>query len=96
MFNLLSLDGKTAIVTGGAKGIGAATARALERSGARVAVFDLQASDGTPVDVTSESAVKDAFARVADEFGGIDILVNNAGRVARKPAVDLEFASGRR
>ncbi len=39
--DLLNLDGKTAVVTGGAKGIGAATARVLERAGAQVAVFDL-------------------------------------------------------
>ncbi len=87
--NLLTLEGKTAVVTGGAKGIGAATARMLERAGARVTVFDLEAIDGSSVDVTSEPAVKDAFSRVAEQSGGIDILVNNAGRVARKPAVDL-------
>ena len=87
--NLLSLEGKTAVVTGGAKGIGAATARMLERAGARVVVFDIEASDGFPVDVTSEPAVKAAFSRVAERSGGVDILVNNAGRVARKPAVDL-------
>jgi len=97
--NLLSLEGKTAVVTGGAKGIGAATARMLEEAGARVAVFDIdaprlrsgQAVDDVSVDVTSESAVKDAFARVAEQFGGVDVLVNNAGRVARKPAVDLQL-----
>ena len=90
MINLLSIEGKTAVVTGGAKGIGAATARMLERAGARVAIFDLHVSNEAAVDVTSETAVKDAFARVADEAGGIDILVNNAGRVARQPAVDLD------
>jgi NAD(P)-dependent dehydrogenase (short-subunit alcohol dehydrogenase family) len=88
--NLLDLEGKTAVVTGGAKGIGAATARALEHAGARVAIFDLQGPDDASVDVTSESAVQEAFARAAEQAGGIDILVNNAGRVARKPAVDLE------
>ena len=87
--NLLSLEGKIAVVTGGAKGIGAATARMLERAGARVAIFDIEVSDSISVDVTSESAVKDGFARVAAQLGGIDILVNNAGRVARKPAADL-------
>ena len=92
--DLFKLEGKTAVVTGGAKGIGAATARMLEDAGARVAVFDLAAVDdlafgGVKVDVTSESAVKSALARVAEQHGGIDILVNNAGRVARKPAVEL-------
>src|SRR5688500_8509603 len=92
--DLFKLEGKTAVVTGGARGIGAATARMLEDAGARVAVFDVAAVDdlafgGVKVDVTSESAVKAAFARVAERHGGIDILVNNAGRVARKPAVEL-------
>jgi NAD(P)-dependent dehydrogenase (short-subunit alcohol dehydrogenase family) len=87
--NLLNLEGKVAVVTGGAKGIGAATARMLERAGARVAVFDVEETAGVAVDVTSERAVKEAFARIVERFGGLDMLVNNAGRVARKPAVDL-------
>jgi NAD(P)-dependent dehydrogenase (short-subunit alcohol dehydrogenase family) len=87
--HLLDLNGKTAIVTGGAKGIGAATARMLERAGARVTVLDLQPAGGVAIDVTSGPAVKDAFARVAEQAGGIDILVNNAGRVARRPAAEL-------
>jgi NAD(P)-dependent dehydrogenase (short-subunit alcohol dehydrogenase family) len=97
MGNLLSLDGKVAVVTGGAKGIGAATARVLEEAGARVTVFDLASHDdlafGTvAVDVTNEAAVKAALARVVEQYGRLDILVNNAGRVARKPAVELDVA----
>ncbi len=87
--NLLNLDGKVAVVTGGAKGIGAATARMLERAGARVAVFDVDDTAGFRIDVTSESELTGGFARVAERWGGVDILVNNAGRVARKPAVEL-------
>ncbi len=87
--NILDLSAKIAVVTGGAKGLGAATVRMLENAGARVSVFDLEADAGGSVDVTSEPAVQDALARVAAQSGGIDILVNNAGRVARKPAVEL-------
>jgi NAD(P)-dependent dehydrogenase (short-subunit alcohol dehydrogenase family) len=94
---IFSLHGKTAVVTGGAKGIGAATAAMLEQAGARVVVFDVDAVNdlaygGVSVDVTSEFAVTEGFSRVAERFGGVDILVNNAGRVARKPAVDLPLS----
>jgi 3-hydroxy acid dehydrogenase/malonic semialdehyde reductase len=69
------LDGKRAIVTGASSGIGAATARALEEAGARVA----GASRATGLDVTDpESAARFVEGAVA-ELGGLDILVNNAG-----------------
>lgn len=79
------LDGLVALVTGGASGIGAATAAELARRGARVAVLDRDVT-GVPdgalalrCDVTDAAAVDDAVARVAEELGGIDIVVNNAG-----------------
>jgi NAD(P)-dependent dehydrogenase (short-subunit alcohol dehydrogenase family) len=78
---LLDLEGKTAVVTGGAKGIGAATAKLLREAGARVEVLDIE----TGCDVTNESSVRDSFGRI----GAIDILVNNAGRAIRKSALEV-------
>jgi len=77
------LDGKVCVITGAAGGIGAATAEAFAREGARVVGVDL--NDSSPgdlalaVDVTDEDAVRDMYARVRDEFGGVDVLFNNAG-----------------
>jgi NAD(P)-dependent dehydrogenase (short-subunit alcohol dehydrogenase family) len=78
---MFDLKGKTAVVTGGAKGIGAATARLFEQSGAKVEVLDILSG----CDVTHEDQVGQALARI----GGIDILVNNAGRAVRKDAVRI-------
>jgi NAD(P)-dependent dehydrogenase (short-subunit alcohol dehydrogenase family) len=79
--SLFSLEGKVAVVTGGARGIGAATVALLRKHGARAVSLDI--SEGC--DVTDEAAVKAAFARI----GEIDLLVNNAGRAVRKPAVEI-------
>jgi 2-hydroxycyclohexanecarboxyl-CoA dehydrogenase len=67
------LKGRTAIVTGGAAGIGAAIVKRLEEEGAKVVVFDLNGNP--PVDITDYAAVKKAV----EEAGPVDILVNNAG-----------------
>jgi NAD(P)-dependent dehydrogenase (short-subunit alcohol dehydrogenase family) len=75
------LGGTVAVVTGGAKGIGAATVRLFEKSGARVVALDI----ATGCDVTDERQVREAFANVGD----IDILVNNAGCAVRRAAVEL-------
>jgi NAD(P)-dependent dehydrogenase (short-subunit alcohol dehydrogenase family) len=79
---LLSLSGKSAVVTGGAKGIGAATAKLFEKAGARVQVLDIE----TGCDVSDEEQVKKAFAKL----GGIDVLVNNAGRAIRRTALEVK------
>jgi NAD(P)-dependent dehydrogenase (short-subunit alcohol dehydrogenase family) len=83
--NPFDIQGKVAVITGGASGIGAAAVRLFEECGARVAVLDVR----TGCDVTNEDQVKQALAAAADRCGGIDILVNNAGRAARKAAVEL-------
>jgi 2-keto-3-deoxy-L-fuconate dehydrogenase len=87
MLDYFRLDGKTALVTGGASGIGEATARALSEAGARVLIVDLNgdraraAAAGIPsaesrvCDITSEEAVAELFAGLPD----LDILVNCAG-----------------
>ena len=71
------LAGKVAVVTGGAAGIGQATARLLSEQGATVVVWD-RAGD-PPVDVSGSAGVARAAAAVLEQFGEVDILVNSAG-----------------
>src|SRR6478752_1381876 len=92
-----SLSHQTAVVTGGAKGIGAAIVRELMALGCRVVVWDLDVSaveiipgklDAIAVDVTSQEAIEAAEARTAALIGSPDILVNNAG--IQGPTVPLQ------
>ena len=100
-----SLANKTALVTGGGRGIGAALARALAEAGADVAVADRDpqtaqqtAADlaalgvrtlAVQVDVTDAAQVGDMVAAVVDAWGRLDVAVNSAGIANRSPAEDL-------
>jgi 2-keto-3-deoxy-L-fuconate dehydrogenase len=82
---MTDFQGLVAVVTGGASGIGAATARLFQSRGARVAVLDRNV-EGAPVgvltvpcDVTDTAAVDHAVKTVVDQLGGLDVVVNNAG-----------------
>jgi NAD(P)-dependent dehydrogenase (short-subunit alcohol dehydrogenase family) len=100
----MRLAGKSAIVTGGAGGIGRATSLAFAAEGARVAVVDLQqdaaeavaaeirAAGGEAIalgaDVSAEADVERVVATVVEAFGGVDVSFNNAGIIRRTTAVE--------
>jgi len=102
------LEGKSAIVTGAASGIGRAIAQAYAREGAKVAIADLNidaanttAADiraaggqamGVAMDVTSEDGVNAGVAATVAAFGGVDILVSNAGIQIVHPVEEFTYA----
>jgi len=101
----MRLNNKTAIVTGGRRGIGHAIALAMAREGANVVVSDISQEDCQKVvdeiqklgrkglalkcDVSSSNDVDNMVKRTVAEFGRVDILVNNAGILAFKPFLEL-------
>ena len=100
----MKLEGKSAIVTGAAKGIGWGIAKIFLEQGARVAVVDWDKEAGesstaaftqdggealfVECDVSDEKQVKAMVAKVIDVFGGLDVLVNNAGVGIYKPVLE--------
>jgi NAD(P)-dependent dehydrogenase (short-subunit alcohol dehydrogenase family) len=110
--DLFRLDGQTAVVVGGAGGLGAAMARGLAEAGAAVAVADASRGQAklvadsitqtggralaVEVDVADGQSVERMTARVEDELGAIDVLVNSAGITHRSPAAEFPEAQWHR
>ncbi|MDX8520794.1 L-iditol 2-dehydrogenase [Mesorhizobium dulcispinae] len=102
----MKLTNKTALITGGARGIGLGFARAYAREGARVVIADIDIERATQaaagigpavsaqkLDVTDLAAIESVAAEVDREFGGIDILINNAAIFDMAPITDITEAS---
>lgn len=106
LFNIFSLAGKRAIVTGAGRGLGKAMAIALAGAGAAVAIFDVNLEDAestageirlagvealaAQIDVTDSQQIQEGIRSAIESFGEVDILVNNAGITSRAPFEDLE------
>jgi 3-hydroxybutyrate dehydrogenase len=102
----MRLQGKVAVVTGAASGIGNEIAKTFLREGAQVAIADLKGADdaakamdpsgknviGVTMDVTSEQQVNDGIDKTVKAFGHIDILISNAGIQIVAPVEQFDFA----
>ena len=90
------LENRTALVVGGASGIGRAIATAYVKEGARVVVADraeVSGFDSVPIDVTDEASVVAAVATAIGLLGEIDILVNSAGILTEAPLIEMDLAT---
>jgi acetoin reductase-like protein len=101
----MRLEGKTAIVTGGAQGIGRATAKRFAADGASVVIGDLQEEGaqavakeitdaggqalGIALDVRDQAQVRTVMDQAVEQFGGVDILMNNAGVIRITPFLEI-------
>jgi D-sorbitol dehydrogenase (acceptor) len=101
----MRLNGKTALITGSARGIGLEFARAYIAEGAKVALADINAEAvakaaaelgpqaiGIQMDVTSQASIDAGFARAIDQMGQLDILVNNAALFSAAPIAEITRA----
>ncbi|TFE00839.1 glucose 1-dehydrogenase [Jeotgalibacillus sp. R-1-5s-1] len=103
------LDGKVALITGGARGMGASHAKAFVAEGAKVVITDVLTEEGEKTaqalgdhcvffkhDVTSEEEWKDIVHKTEEHFGPISVLVNNAGIVIQEPLESLSLENYRK
>jgi len=103
------LKGKKVVVTGGASGIGLATAKRFVREGSKVVILDYngdgikavlkdnpEIAGGVKADVSNPKDVENAFSKVDELIGGIDVLISNAGISVRKPFIEIDYEQWQR
>ncbi|MEJ5991821.1 SDR family oxidoreductase [Ramlibacter sp. PS3R-8] len=109
LLDAFRLDGRVAAITGGARGIGLATASLFTAAGARIVLLDIDAeaaakaatglgplASSMQLDVSSEADVNRVFDEIASTCGGLDVLVNNAGIALRRASTELSLADWQR